>query len=313
MFFPKFLFNYLVRKKIKKVIDQGNLKKLTNYIYIGKALRSSLVYKIAKQNQFSLSYYKKAISCSALLELLHNVSIIHDDIIDGEIMRRNEKTLNKTLGLFKSTFVGDFFFLSSFKFFFEDNKNEVIQKEIIKKTKLLCLGEIQQDEEVGKITQIPEKKKLIQIVKQKTGSLFSLSCTLPYLIGENNQKNLKFAEQCGFFYGIVYQVLDDVFDIQKDLSFFDNKDFFRHWTLPILILQQDYNDYFLMVIKQNQNIPNFIYEKIIEKCFIELNQVFDGVKKKIVTQKNKKILKLIVDDLNFFLIKKDMKKYCFKI
>lgn len=313
MFFPKFLFNYLVRKKIKKVIDQAKLPKLTNYVYIGKALRSLLIYKIAKRNRFSFSYYKQAISCSALLELLHNISIIHDDVIDGEMTRRNEETLNKRLGLFKSTFIGDFFFLSSFKFFFEDNRNEIIQKEIIKKTRLLCLGEIQQDEEVGEITQIPEKKKLIEIVKQKTGSLFSLSCTLPYLIEENNPQHLKFAEQCGFFYGIVYQILDDIFDIQKDLSFLNHKKFFRHWTLPILILHQDYSDYFLMMVKQNQNIPDFVYEKIIEKCFIELNKTFDGVKKKVTTQKNKKILKLIVDELNLFLIKKEMKKYCFEV
>ena len=313
MLFQKFFFHFAVKKEIKEVINKVGIPALTKYIHIGKALRSSLMYQISAKNKISSSIYKKLVHCSALLELIHNISIIHDDVIDGEKTRRNQKTLNQTMGLYKSVSMGDFFFLLSFKNFFEKDIEKTIQNEIIAKLKLLCLGEIQQDEEFSKINQVPSVKKLIEVVRHKTGSLFALSCLIPYSISVNSKESINFAEQCGFFYGIVYQVLDDILDIHKDLTFLDGDSFFRHWTLPILILRQNYYDYFLTVINQNQKLPKLIYQKIADKCFIELNKIFNQIKKKSVNQENRSLFDLIINNLNTILINKKMSQYCFKI
>lgn len=314
MFLLNFLFSFLVKKKIKKVITKAKMLTLTEYIQIGKALRSSLMYQVACNNKVIFTSCKEVIDCAVLLELLHNISIIHDDVIDGEKIRRNQKTLNETIGLYKSINVGNFFLLSSFENFFKKNRNENISSELIEKLRLLCQGEILQDEQFSKINQIPQKKKLIDVVRQKTGALFALSCKIPYLLNKDSDSDIKFAEECGFFYGIVYQILDDIVDIKSDLSFLNNKNlFFRHWTLPILILKNDYNNYFLKVINENQNVPKFINEKIIQKCFLELNKVFDSIKKKSLNKKNKHLLFLIVDSLNKIIVKKKMSSYCFEI
>lgn len=177
----------------------------------GKQIRPIIVVLSAK---FFGAEVSDGVLCGAAsVELLHNASLIHDDVIDETKQRRGHDTINNTWDNHIAVLVGDFFVSNALACAIRTNDFRVIST-ISELGKELSTGEIDQID-VAKHHSIDEQT-YFSIINKKTASLFQ-SCVKVggYSVGASDADiaNLsKFVE----LLGLSFQIKDDIFDYFKD-------------------------------------------------------------------------------------------------
>lgn len=177
----------------------------------GKQIRPIIVVLSAK---FFGAEVSDGVLCGAVsVELLHNASLIHDDVIDETKQRRGHDTINNTWDNHIAVLVGDFFVSNALACAIRTNDFRVIST-ISELGKELSTGEIDQID-VAKHHSIDEQT-YFSIINKKTASLFQ-SCVKVggYSVGASDIDiaNLsKFVE----LLGLSFQIKDDIFDYFKD-------------------------------------------------------------------------------------------------
>lgn len=177
----------------------------------GKQIRPIIVVLSAK---FFGAEVSDGVLCGAAsVELLHNASLIHDDVIDETKQRRGHDTINNTWNNHIAVLVGDFFVSNALACAIRTNDFRVIST-ISELGKELSTGEIDQID-VAKHHSIDEQT-YFSIINKKTASLFQ-SCVKVggYSVGASDIDiaNLsKFVE----LLGLSFQIKDDIFDYFKD-------------------------------------------------------------------------------------------------
>ena len=177
----------------------------------GKQIRPIIVVLSAK---FFGAEVSDGVLCGAAsVELLHNASLIHDDVIDETKQRRGHDTINNTWDNHIAVLVGDFFVSNALACAIRTNDFRVIST-ISELGKELSTGEIDQID-VAKHHSIDEQT-YFSIINKKTASLFQ-SCVKVggYSVGayDIDIANLsKFVE----LLGLSFQIKDDIFDYFKD-------------------------------------------------------------------------------------------------
>ena len=207
------------KKRLQKIIKQSlsSNSPLLNKIvdkYLetkGKQIRPIIVVLSAK---FFGAEVSDGVLCGAAsVELLHNASLIHDDVIDETKQRRGHDTINNTWDNHIAVLVGDFFVSNALACAIRTNDFRVIST-ISELGKELSTGEIDQID-VAKHHSIDEQT-YFSIINKKTASLFQ-SCVKVggYSVGASDIDiaNLsKFVE----LLGLSFQIKDDIFDYFKD-------------------------------------------------------------------------------------------------
>ncbi len=61
--------------------------------------------------------------------------------------------------------------------------------------------------------------QILKMYLMKTSALFSFCCAAPFILGKKNKKDIKFAEEFGNLYGLVFQILDDINDETENFLF----------------------------------------------------------------------------------------------
>jgi geranylgeranyl pyrophosphate synthase len=217
------------------------------------------------------------------VELIHNATLIHDDIIDNATKRRGKVSLNIKLGNNLSVLAGDFLLSIAMKKLNECNNQELIKIFSIALSNM-CLGEINQQFSLNKIPSIDE---YILKSQNKTAELFIASLkSLAILLGIRQQNEIyEFARN----YGIAFQLKDDLVNIlQTDLSKPDLSDIYNgNYTLPVIYFAQENNcveemsktelvnkivKNSLIIDKTNGLIKDYSTRAIASLDFIEDNQ-----------------------------------------
>lgn len=206
-------------ERLQKIIKQSlsSNSPLLNKIVVkyletkGKQIRPIIVVLSAK---FFGAEVSDGVLCGAAsVELLHNASLIHDDVIDETKQRRGHDTINNTWDNHIAVLVGDFFVSNALACAIRTNDFRVIST-ISELGKELSTGEIDQID-VAKHHSIDEQT-YFSIINKKTASLFQ-SCVKVggYSVGASDIDiaNLsKFVE----LLGLSFQIKDDIFDYFKD-------------------------------------------------------------------------------------------------
>ncbi len=141
------------------------------------------------------------------IELIHNASLIHDDIIDNSNSRRGGKSLNIELGTKLAVICGDFLLSQAMLEITGVNEGSARYISLLSKTmEEMCLGELSQQYNLFKN---PTKEEYLQKTEQKTASLFATTlagCGLDEGSGREFGKN----------FGIAFQIHNDLAGIKKD-------------------------------------------------------------------------------------------------
>lgn len=152
-------------------------------------------------------------NAAVAVELLHNASLIHDDVVDSSPLRRGRKTVNNIWDNRVAVLVGDFFVSTALQTAIKSNNLNTVSL-IAALGKELATGEIDQIETADE--HIIDEKRYFNVIKQKTASLFS-SCML--MGGYSNgatKEQLEAIEIFGQKLGLCFQIKDDIFDYFSD-------------------------------------------------------------------------------------------------
>ena len=192
--------------------DNVLLKSVVDY-YLqtkGKQIRPMLV--ILSSRLFG-EVNEAAMSAAIAVELLHNASLIHDDVVDSSPLRRGRRTVNNIWDNRVAVLVGDYFVSTALQSAIKSNNLKTVTL-IAELGKELATGEIDQIETAD--SHILDEKRYFNVIKQKTASLFS-SCMLMggYSNGANDEQ-LDAVETFGQKLGLCFQIKDDIFDYFSD-------------------------------------------------------------------------------------------------
>ena len=200
---------------ISRTLDSSNPlmnQVISNYLrHKGKQLRPMLVMLTAK---LFGGVNDVAVTAAASVEILHNASLILDDVVDDSDRRHGHETINAVWDNHVAVLVGDFFVSNSLKLATETNDLRVI-RAIADLGKLLSLGEMDQIYN-ARYHELNEES-YFKVISHKTASLFVTCVSMgAYCTGVNDWR-LGAIREFAELFGRCFQIKDDIFD------YFDSK------------------------------------------------------------------------------------------
>jgi geranylgeranyl diphosphate synthase type I len=187
----------------------------------GKRLRPFLV---TKSCEMFGGTPKNALPAAAAVELIHNFSLVHDDIMDNDDMRHGVPTVHKSYGTALAILAGDILFSKAFQLIAVDGKNAGIDDKaisaMIERLATSCIYVCEgQAIDIGLASNqqfFPEPIYLNMITK-KTAALFDLSCTLGVLSAPlSDDVDILNLSAFGRNVGIAFQLVDDLLGVTGD-------------------------------------------------------------------------------------------------
>jgi geranylgeranyl pyrophosphate synthase len=177
----------------------------------GKRIRPTIIILLGKCLNAD---YDRLITLAASIELLHTATLVHDDLIDGSILRRGSPTLNSKWSAGATVLTGDFLFAAAAKLASETKSNDVMQ--LFSDTlRTIVNGEIGQMFSPRCKPGIDEYYKRIYA---KTASLFETSAKATGIISEAGQDIIQSLSLFGREIGMAFQIADDILDFTGDES-----------------------------------------------------------------------------------------------
>jgi len=233
-----------VNQQIKyKLASEVNLiHKMTSYHLKsgGKKIRPLLTLSSAKLCGYENG--NRDVNLATCVELIHNATLLHDDVIDNSNLRRGIKTSNTIWGNQSSILVGDYLLSRCFEMMVEDGSLEIL-KLLSSTSSKIAQGEVSQLEYKGEIDILEEK--YFNIINSKTAALFAAATRVGACITNKNKKEKDALESYGRNLGLAFQIADDALDYYSTKTIFGKeigKDFYEgKVTLPIIFLCQKSN------------------------------------------------------------------------
>ena len=222
-------YQEIVNKELEKYIKDKNcyekiLNESVEYSLMagGKRLRPILVldtYKLFKDD------YENVIPYAIALEMVHNFSLIHDDLpeIDNDDFRHGIPTNHKKFNHATALLAGDALFNQAYIVLSEDLKNEPVQELLVRKIRSfnefskavdrMIAGEYLDTELENK--QI-EKELLKYIHENKTGALLKLSVRMGAILAGASEEDLEKLSCFADKIGLAFQIKDDILSEEGD-------------------------------------------------------------------------------------------------
>jgi geranylgeranyl diphosphate synthase, type II len=155
---------------------------------------------------------KKAIPAATAVEVFHNFSLIHDDIMDDAPLRRGNQTVHEKWDLNTGILSGDAMLILAYQYF-ENYEPNIFQKlaKLFSKTALeVCEGQqYDVDFETRDDVTIPEYLKMIEY---KTAVLVGAAMKMGAIVAETSEENANLIYNFGLNLGIAFQLQDDFLD-----------------------------------------------------------------------------------------------------
>ncbi len=178
----------------------------------GKLIRPALTVLSAElSGKASLRTFR----AGALIELLHNASLIHDDVIDRSEIRRGKPSFNAIYGKDRAILFGDYLIASIFEAAIDYGEKEYF-KVLNHTLKIMSEGEIIQLNNIGNID--ISEETYFRIILRKTAELIANACELGAISANSPEDERQRLREFGLGIGIAFQIQDDLFDYSLDLN-----------------------------------------------------------------------------------------------
>ena len=184
---------------------------VTSYLKTkGKLLRPIVTLLSAR---FFGGINDKALQGAAALEMLHNASLIHDDVIDEATERRGLPTINNVWSNHVAVLVGDFFVTGALRCGVATGDGRILSA-LADMGRDLSLGEIDQVD-IARNRSIDEATYM-EIIRAKTASLFECCAAVGGYANDAPQTAIDELRRFARLLGICFQIKDDTFDYYND-------------------------------------------------------------------------------------------------
>ena len=178
----------------------------------GKRLRAlipCLVYEAYGRNPLD------AVDLGCALELVHNATLVHDDLQDGDTVRRGKPTVWKKYSQAQAINCGDAMFQFAFQILCEIKLDPAVFRQIATRITrgTLQVIEGQAQEFLMKDEQYPRIDRYLEVVRGKTAALMAASVVCSLEVLGQSQDLCARTEKAALDTGILFQIQDDVLDI----------------------------------------------------------------------------------------------------
>lgn len=213
------------KKKIVAGINEGiqlishpKIREASAHLFSagGKMLRSSLVttcYKAVGGMDTN-----KILSVAAAIELIHNWSLVHDDIIDKSTTRRGVPTVHQKWDSNTAILTGDalsnLVYLMIARSGFSSDVVSKVMEYVAEANLQLIDGELMDTEFETRID--VKEKDYFEMIGKKTGALLNYSAKIGAMLGTTNQSLLNAIDVYGDRIGIAFQIKDDLLDLTSN-------------------------------------------------------------------------------------------------
>ena len=264
----KFFEDYL--KKELKYNKPKSLYDPVKYILKsgGKRLRPLITLYIS---ELFNGKRKVALPAAAALEIFHNFTLAHDDIMDNSSIRRGKKTINAKWDDNTGILSGDVMLIISYEILnqYEDSKYVLFSKKLTEISRLVCEGQ-QADMDFASKNDITENE-YFEMIKNKTAVLIACSFMFGGIAAETNTSNTDLLYKIGLNLGIAFQLEDDLLD-----SFGDQEKFGKR--IGGDILEKKKTLLYLFTYSKLESEKKLEFENIFNSNEIEESQKINSIK-----------------------------------
>src|SRR5208282_2918813 len=199
--------------KLKRLLDSNEslISEICHYLIDGggKRLRPTFVLLVYRACGGVSEKVEDAIDAAIALELIHSATLLHDDIIDGGLLRRGKPSAFARYGFAPSLVAGDFLFCRAFELCgrFEERLVRTAAQACIQLTE----GEVME----GRMRNnaIATLDDYMAVITRKTASLFGAGGRVAADLAGATPAVIDAMEQLGLALGRAFQMVDDVLDI----------------------------------------------------------------------------------------------------
>lgn len=186
----------------------------------GKRIRPFLVLISARSVG---GKFKEAYNAAMAVELLHNFTLAHDDIMDNADIRRGRPTVHKKYDISTAILAGDNLVALAYESLLKDSHKNVHQVISVFTHGIIevCEGQsLDKEFEIRKNVSLAEYKTMIY---KKTAALAETCCAVGAYVGGGTKKQIAGLRDYGKYLGMAFQIQDDLLDITADQSKFGKK------------------------------------------------------------------------------------------
>jgi geranylgeranyl diphosphate synthase type II len=207
--YQEFISEYLQSEYEPK--EPKNLYEPIHYILDLGGKRMRPVLTLMSAEVFDADY-KRALPAALAVEVFHNFSLVHDDIMDDAPLRRGKKTVHEKWNINTGILSGDAMLILAYQYF--EKYEPVIFRKLAKlfsKTALeVCEGQQWDvDFEVRNDVTIPEYLKMIEY---KTAVLVAAAMKMGAIVAQTSEENANLIYEFGLNLGLAFQLQDDYLD-----------------------------------------------------------------------------------------------------
>jgi len=150
-----------------------------------------------------------AAKTAAAIELIHTFTLIHDDIMDEDDMRRGQPSVHKLYGIPTAILAGDLLFSKAFEIC--DRRTFRL---LARATGEICEGQ-ELDISFEKRTDVTEDEYM-EMIRKKTAVLLEAACEAGAVVGDGTCEEIETLASFGLFIGIAFQIQDDILGVTAD-------------------------------------------------------------------------------------------------
>jgi len=183
----------------------------------GKRIRPVLTLMSA--NLFT-DNIEDALAPAVSIELFHNFTLIHDDIMDNASLRRNRPSVHTNWNINTGILSGDALSIYAYRYLLRSSENKLPRLlQIFNETALqVCEGQ-QLDMNYETVPEISEND-YIRMIGLKTAVLLSGAMKIGALIADAPDNDITHVYECGKYLGLAFQIRDDYLDTYGDTRTF---------------------------------------------------------------------------------------------
>ena len=156
----------------------------------------------------------KLITLGASVELLHTATLVHDDLIDGALLRRGMPTLNARWSPAATVLTGDFLFARAAKLA-ADTDYLPLMKLFADTLATIVNGELTQ---MFSARGVIDRDNYYQRIYAKTASLFEMSSLASSMVATEDEEIRNAMKMFGYEVGMAFQIVDDILDFTGEQS-----------------------------------------------------------------------------------------------
>jgi len=154
----------------------------------------------------------RLVTLGAAVELLHTATLVHDDLIDGALLRRGIPTLNARWSPPATVLTGDFLFARAAKLAAETD-HLPLMKAFSETLAIIVNGELTQ---MFSSRGLIERDNYYKRIYAKTASLFEMTSRAAAMVSPVDEDQVEAMRDFGYQIGMAFQVVDDILDFNGD-------------------------------------------------------------------------------------------------